>query len=772
MTVAPIRPPSVERIRPEARAPSGPSDQPLSLAHLLGVLLQRKWLILGIAALVTGFMTLYVEQLVPIYSAEATVVVEPSRQRILSNVESVVQGLNTDYYTNETEAAVLGSREVARKVVESLSLVQNPEFNPTLRVSKKSLTSTLLEPVKTGVQILATKLGDLATGGSYSRERAAKAKAAAARRSAAQVSPEEERREALETATDIVLYGESIIPAQRARVITVRFQSSDPETAARIANAIADTYILQQLSAKESATTKASEFLSQRAEELRNRVIESQKKLEDFRRKSGIVEVGGASVYQRQRDDLETQLIQARAKRAEADARYDQIQKMLKSGGIDTAAAVLDSQLIQRLREQETQAVRKLAELKTKLRPNHPTMEAAQNDLKDLDKKIKDEVNKIVVSLANERDIAIVREKNLTEEIASLQSKIDAQHDAEVTLKALESEVNANNQLYETILARFKQADVQEAVTPEADAKVISRATVPNNPFYPRKKFIILASLVLSTLMGTGLAILLEFLDTGFRSLTQLESLVGVPSLGVVPYLRIRRGAKPAHQIAAEQPNSSFGEAIRTLRTAILLSNVDRPPRSVMITSALPSEGKTSTVLALGCLAARSGQKVAILDCDFRHPSVHESLGYENGPGLADYLAGRVQLKDILEIEPRYGLRFISAGSPVPNPPDLLSSSRMRDLIAELSGMFDLVLLDTPPLLVVSDSLVLARFVEKAAFVVRWSKTKRKNALLGLKQLLDAGADVAGALLTQVDVRRQSQYDTDGYYRYHHYYTS
>lgn len=773
MTVAPIRPPSPERPRAEARGYGTAGETPLSLAHLLSVLVHRRWLILGIAAVVTTFMTLYVNQLVPIYSAEATVVVEPSRQRMF-NSEAVVQGLSTDYYTNETEAAVLGSRELVRKVVTRMNLVENPLFNPSLLPKRTSLTAELLDPIKAGIRTLMTAVADMVTGGRYSDEQAAKAKAAALRRGAQPLSPEEERRLAIEDAADYFLGDLTVVPAQRARVINVRFNSPDPDLAARAANAVADTYILDQLETKGKATSQATEFLNQRANELRTRVIESEKKLEDFRRQSGIIEVSGTSVYQRQRDELETQLIQARAKRSEADARYNQVQKMLKDGGgTDTAAAVLDSQLIQRLREQEAQVVRKIGELRTKLRPTHPNMVLAESELADLEKKIKDEVGKIVVSLANERDIALVREKNLTEEIARLQARVDAQHDAELTLRSLESEVNANKQLYETILARFKQADVQESATPEADAKVISRATVPTSPFYPKKKFIIVASLVLSSLMGIGLAVMLEFLDTGFRSLGQLDGIAGVPSLGVVPFLRgSQQAGRAPHQIAAEQPNSAFGEAIRTLRTSILLSNVDRPPRSVMVTSSLPGEGKTSTALALASLAAKSGQKVIVIDCDFRHPSVHEDLGYPNEAGLADYLVGRAALGDVIEIEPRYGLRFITAGTSVPNPPDLLGSPKMRDLIQSLSTMFDLVLLDTPPLLIVSDSLVLARIVDKAVFAVRWAKTKRKSALLGLRQLADANADIAGAVLTQVDVRRQSQYDTDGYYRYHQYYTS
>jgi polysaccharide biosynthesis transport protein len=190
------------------------------------------------------------------------------------------------------------------------------------------------------------------------------------------------------------------------------------------------------------------------------------------------------------------------------------------------------------------------------------------------------------------------------------------------------------------------------------------------------------------------------------------------------------------------------------------------------MTSAVPSEGKTSTALAIAALAAKSGQRCIIVDCDFRHPSVHGNLGYPNRKGLGDYLVGNAQLADVIELEPRYGLRFITTGTNVPNPPDMLGSPRMKELIHLLSESYDLVILDTPPLLVISDALVLVRNVDKTVFVVRWEKTKRQSALLGLKQVVEAGADLAGIILTQVDVRKHAQYDysDSGYYHYHHYY--
>ncbi len=746
-------------------------QETLSIATLLGILRRRLWLILGLVVLVTSLATIYVQQLTPLYSAEATLVVEPSRTRALD--DSVVRGLSPDYYTNETEAAVVGSRELARQAVIRLGLVDNPLYNPDLVITSPSLFGVVTGGISAWVKARVGDLRDVVSGGAYSEETARLAREAAARRAAAALSPEAARQAAIETATDIYLTGLTVLPSQRSRVLTVRYTSINAGMAAKAANATADIYILDQLESKGRATTRASDWLNQRANELRTRVIESEKRLEDFRRSSGIVEIGGASVYARQRAELDSQLIAARTKRSEADARFDQVQRLLRSGGdIDTAAAVLDSPLIQRLREQEAQVGRKIAELKTQLREEHPKMVLAQNELADLQDKIRGEVEKIVSSLRNEREIAVVRETNLNREIASLQAKLDEQHGAEVTLRALDSEVRANKQLYETILGRFKEADVQEQGIQEADARVISHAVEPPSPFYPKTKFILTAAFILSAMMGIGLAVLLEFLDNGFRSLNQLEALTGLPTLGLMPMLRGAQRSKKAYQIAAEQPNSAFGEAVRTLRTSLLLSNVEHPPRTVVVTSAVPGEGKTSTALAIAALAAKSGQRCIIVDCDFRHPSVHANLGYPNRKGLGDYLGGTAQLSDVVEIEPRYGLRFITTGANVPNPPDMLGSPRMKDLIQRLSESYDLVILDTPPLLVISDSLVLVRNVDKTVFVVQWEKTKRQSAMLGLKQMVEAGADIAGLILTQVDVRKHAQYDysDSGYYKYHHYY--
>ena len=439
-TVTPLNPPGPEPRRPDLNQLREPEADAggFSVQRVLGILKRRKYLIIGIVLAAVTWATIYVNQLTPLYSAEASLVVEPSRQQVL-NMQSVVSNLRPDYYTNETEAAVIGSRELARKAVIKLELYKHPLFNPSLKPKKKSLVAMITGPVKAMMGAVVVWGRDLVTGGRYSAERSARR----AERLANNVRTAEEIREQeIEDATDYYLFGLNVLPAQRSRVIAVRFNSSDPKIAALAANTSADLYVLDQLESKGRATTRASEWLNQRAQELRNRVISSERRLEEFRRKSGIVEIGGASVYARQRAELDTQLVTARSQRAEAEARYSQVQKMLASGAnIESVAAVLASPLIQKLREQESLVQRKMAELRTQLREGHPRMLLAENEIKDLRNKIESEVKKIVSSLRNETEIAVVREKNLANEIARIQAKLDEQHEAEVTLRALDSEV-------------------------------------------------------------------------------------------------------------------------------------------------------------------------------------------------------------------------------------------------------------------------------------------------------------------------------------------
>jgi len=734
----------------------------LDLRQLIGVLRRRLVLIIGLVVLGTGGAALYVSQLVPLYQAEAQLIVEGSRERVVK-LESVTQGLNHDFYTNETEAAVIGSRELAEQAVERLSLLRFPAFNADLAPPERSVVREVEQAVLAWIEdSLLVPLG-FAEAGSVS------APAEPAPAAPAALTPAERDAELKRIAVARYLSGLAVVPSDRSRVITVRYASVDPQFAALAANTTAELYIQSQVETKGEASDRAGRWLAERVTELSRRVVESERALEAFKRESGIIDVGGSNIISQQIASLNTELVVARTKRAEAEARYGQVQALLKSpNGLESSNFVLDSALIQNLRQQESGIQRKLAELRTQVRDQHPKMVLAQSELEDLRDKIGLEVAKIAAALGSELQIARVREANLQSEVRQLQQRLLGQNESEVQLRALESETRAIKQLYETFLARLKETKVQED-TERADARIINRAIVPGAPYYPRKNLIILTALLVSAVAAIALALVIEHLDSGFRSLTQLEQTTGVGTLGIVPLVKqpILRNRYP-HQILIEKPHSVFSESIRTLRTALMLSDVSHPPRSVLFTSSIPGEGKSSTTLSVAILAARSGQRVIVIDCDLRHPNMHVQLGVENRQGLGDYLAGTVAFEDVVEIDPRSGVHYVTAGARAPNPPDILGSMKMRTLLASLTRMYDLVALDTPPIMAVADALVLVRHVDKTVFLVRWAKTRRETATAALRQVLEAGADVAGSVLCQVDTSKQAQYDyyDSGYYYY------
>ena len=721
---------------------SAPAESTLDLRRVLSILKRRKVLILGVMFVITSLAALAVSQLTPLYRASVTLVVEGNRPNIVP-IQAVVQGLNPDMLTNETEAAILTSRELAAKAVDRLNLVNNPLFNASLLPKKTGLVHAVFGPVR-----------ELLAGGSSA--------------GSATVPPEEKKREIVQGAIDQFLRSLTVTASDRSRVLTLQFTSSDPRMAALAANTTAELYILDQLAAKGETTSRASDWLKQHVEELHERVIESEQKLEDYRKQSGIIDTGGATVYQSQLGRLNEELVLARTHLAEAEARAAQVQDLVKSGNLDTAAAVLDSRIVQSLTDQEAQVSRKLAELKTQLKDTHPEVKLTEHELADIKSKIASEVQKVAANLNNELSIARVRAGNLAAQVNEMQRKVGQQNESEVTLRSLEGEVKANKTLYDTLNARLKETDVQQdAAMQQADARIISRATVPSLPFYPRRDLMIMAALVVSAALGMALALVIEYLDSGFRSLSQVESLTGMPTLALVPKLKDVAGenGRP-HQIAVERPNSSYGEAIRTIRTGLLLSHLEHPPRTVLVCSSVPGEGKSSVALSLACAAARSTQKAIVIDCDLRHSSLHNYLGCPNKIGITDYLAGQASLEDVVEIDPHSGVHFITAGSRAPNPVDLLGSQEMKKLLTRLASLYDLVVIDSPPILPVSDAMVLVRLVDKTIFLIRWEKTKRETALSGLKLLVEAGANVAGIALTQVDVRKHASYDysDSGYY--------
>lgn len=726
--------------------PGGAAE--IDLRELLRKLWRRRRLIIGTVILMTALSVLVTLQLTPLYRARAFVMIEPRQSQVIE-FTSVLSGLPPGTETLNSEIQVINSRRLAGRVVDFLHLEQDPEFNSSLR--EQSLMSVVVGWIRDRKRELFPK----------DPEEGAAADAA---------DPADMERVGV---IDSFLGGLSVEALEQSRVIQVEYVSAEPGKAARIANAVVDQYLVDQLEAKFEATKRANEWLQDRLADLKRNVAISEKAVEDFRQQAGLVKgTGEVNLTASQISELSSQIVIARAQRAESEARLGQVEDLLKSGGIESAGEVLSSSLIQNLRQRESEVLGRAAELSAEFGPKHPRMIAVRTELRDLREKISAEVRKIVEGLRNEVDVARARENSLERSLTRLEQQVGELNRKDVQLRALEREAQANRTLLETFMTRFKETTAQQDIqTP--DARIISQADVPNAAYFPNRKIIVGVTFVLSLFLGIVLVFAVEQLDAGFRSMEQIENLSGYPALGLVPLLKSK--SDPI-QYVLDEPTSAYAESLRNVQVGLALSDVDKPPKVVMMTSAGAEEGKSTLSLSLVRLMARSGKPVVLIDCDLRKPSIHSRLGIPRKPGLVELLAKKSDFAEVVRKDEASGAHIITAGEHAASPPDLLGSEHMRQMLAELAKKYEFVILDSSPVLAVTDSRVLTRLSDKTVFVIEWEKTRREAVLLGMKQIREAGGSIAGAVLSRVDVKRHAQYDfaDSGYYhgRYTKYYTT
>jgi capsular exopolysaccharide synthesis family protein len=728
---------------------SRPGGDELDPRELWRKLWRRKTVIITTTVLLTLLGIYNVFQMTPRYTSEAFVMIDPRRTHLV-DAEDVLSGLTADTETVQSEVEVLRSRGIAGKTVDKLGLDLDPEFNSALR--PPSFLKRVFSPRTYLPASWFPKVEE-------------------------HLDPQQRKEIERAAVVDAFLNRLSVAAQGRSRVIRIAFESENPAKASAAANTLADFYIVAQLEAKFDATQRAAAWLSDRIEELRTQVKASEQAVEKYRAKAGLVQAGGGTTMAtEQLSELNTQHILARTQRAEAEARLRQVQSAVNGGGgVDSVTEVLSSPLIQQLRQQQSEIERRLADMSQRYGELHPKMVSARAEEAGIDSKIRIEIDKIIQGLRNEVAVARAREASLSGSLDQMTQQAGVLSQSEVQLHALERDAAANRTLLENFMGRAKEIGSQGSFQ-EADAQIISRAEIPVVASYPKKTILIGVSFFGSLFLGLLIAFALELMDRGFRSTEEVEQAMGVPPLGLIPSLKgLRNIGKAPENYVIEKPVSAFSESIRSLRTSLMLSDVDHPPKVVLVSSSNPREGKTATVIALGRLMAGVGQRVLVIDCDLRRPKVHKVAGLKQLPGLVDHLAGEALLEEVIQQDPMTTLAVIAAGRQAPSPPDLLGSDQMRRLLREMSERYDFVLLDSAPVLAVSDTRMLARLADKTVFLVRWADTRREVAINALRQLRDTGASIAGVALTMVDVRRHAQYgySDSGYYhgRSRKYYT-
>lgn len=714
-----------------------PIDNQVSIAKVLQFLRRRWPYIVGVTAAFAVIATLVVLQTKAEYTARASVAVQAQKGQVV-NVATVTQSLTPDDATMATQATILKSTKLVGQLIDKLKLDQDPEFSPWAAAAGKPAFS-LLSP-STWFGSRPTVEGKL-TPIDVARRRA--------------------------TLVEIVSSAFLVQPSDKSFVINIAATSHDPMKAATLANTLADLYIQDGIEAKFEANRRASSYLQARVEELRVQAVQADRAAESYRAANGLASAGGSgpTIDTQQLSELNSQLIIARSERAAKEAELSQIRSLSSGrGDLESSGLVVNSPLIQRLREQESEVQRNLANLQSSFGPNHPKIINANAELRDLRSKIMDEVRKLASSTANAVAIARAREGTLSGGLSSIEGRVNRGGAAEVRLRELQREADASKSVYETFLNRLKET-TQQVDVQSADSRIVSPALIPMWPSAPRTSLTIMLSIVAGLLFGVLLALLMEQLDNTIRSADTVEQLGGGVTLAALPV--VAGNPESPERIVIERPQSMVAEALRTLRSALALSDVDNPPKLVMLTSSVPGEGKTFTSVGLARVSAQAGNRTLLIDADMRHPRVHSALGMENGPGLVAVLSGQSSFEDACTVDTATGLTVLSAGRGVVNPPDLLRSAQMRELLTRLRARYDFIVIDTPPFVPMTDSQVLSAMVDKLLLVVRWGHTPLPVVHNVIKQIRRVDAPLVGTVMSRVHFSRHATYGY-GDYGYHY----
>jgi len=696
------------------------TDAASGLVGILSLIGRRRWLIVA-AVLGGAALAATIAAMLPtLYVAEARVIVGLQGPKVM-NVEAIIQDLNPDAERVQDESLMLQSRTVAREVIAQLGLGSHPSYMPRRSELSRHIAEFQDRVLETVLPWLGLSVASPTP----------------------EPSPEQRERQLIEvllSRLDVAMLG-------RSHVLSVKAEAPDGATAAAIANSFADRYLANQRQDKIDTMKHVDKFLFDRIEELRQQVRTSDQAVQDYRRRYGIYKSGTGSVATQQLSELNSQLLVAQAAKVEADSRLQEARHMAKGNlSAESLPQVLQSGVVAALKQQLADAERRVAERAAAYGERHEMLRNARAEAAALSGRLEIEVRRIVEGLEREARAATSRYETVLANFAAVKAQMGTVNENSIELDALERDATVHRNLLEAVLQRAKQTIGTSAVM-QSGGKIVSPAATPDKPAFPPTLIVVLGGAFGGFLIGLCIAIMLDGNDRTFRRADQVEVMTGLPVLAILPQV----GGRAATQQMLRTPLSPYSEAVRRLSMGVEFSNLAAPPRTVLVNSAVPDEGKSLTAASLGRQLARNGKRVLLIDCDLRSPSVHHIFRCRNDKGLADLLADRgLTIEACIQKDSESGLAILPAGAWEPNLLHLLTSERMSQLLAIFAEHFELVILDTSPSLATADAFALARFVDKVLFVVRWGHTRQDAVMAALKQLVDAQADIAGIVLSRM----------------------
>ena len=533
-----------------------------------------------------------------------------------------------------------------------------------------------------------------------------------------------------------------------------------------ITNTVAKAYIEQILDMRMKSSGYSIGWMTEKAEEEREKLEKSEAALQQYMKEANIVTLEDrVTILPQKLAELSRQLTMAQAKRKELEAIYNKVMTLNKNpGDAETLPMVADNPTLLSLNQQILKAEQYILELSKKYGPKHPLMKRAVADLGILTGKRDREIERIILSIKNDYELAKSTEENLQALLNNTKSEAVNLNERSVQYGMLKREVETNRNLYNALVTKIKEQNVTEQIQ-TVNVWVVEEAKVPESPSKPNKRRNLMLGIILGLFGGVGLAFFLEYLDNTVKLPEDVEERFGQPVLGIVPLVAPKD--KPNDEILMTDTRAAFAESYKTIRNAVQLSAFDAPPQKILITSMSPKEGKSTTALNLSIALGQADKKTLLIDADLRRPRIHKILHLKNEKGLSTYLAGVSDMK-IIQKSTRSNLFILPAGPIPPNPSELIGSKRFQTILSQLGETYDAIVIDSPPVLSVTDSLLISKVVDGAILVTRSAKTTYDTFRKGLKQLQDINAKILGVVVNAVNVKKSGY----GYYDSYQYYYS
>lgn len=708
----------------------------IDLGRLFRAVMHFKWGVLGLAFAISLISGLVVYSMEPVYRASASIALESQEANLVSVEE--VYSLGTDNYQyTQTQIEILKSRSLAERVVRKLELHKHPVFLP-----------------------------DEDQGAPWFSFDLEKFLPARKKEPPVQLTPEEQNEQAIQWITGVVAGGLTVSPVQYSYIIYLQFESTDSLLAATVVNAVAEEFISGNLETRLSGTLQATDWLSERLDDLQLNLRESEQALQHFRDQEGLVNVEGVTgLGGSELRSLSQRLEEASKARIEAENIKEDVQGFNNASTEElmTIPAVLQHQLISELKSEQTRSQRKVAELGKRYGRLHPKMIAAQSDLSAASIELGNEVQKVVSGISREYKVALRNEIQLRKTWESRKSEMQDFNSIEFRLTELQRNVDTNRTLYDIFFTRIKSIS-ETGGFEKPHARVVDRAMTPNYPIKPNKRLSITLAFILGTILGCGIAILLDILDNTIKSPDDVQEKLGSPLLGAVPKMKLSDTEK--FEQFWENPQSHYAEAIRTIRTGIVLSGLDTPAKIILVTSTVQGEGKSTTALNLGAALGKM-EKTLVIGGDLRRPSLaRECKLAANHQGLSHFVSGTAKLDECIEFLSDMNVHVMPAGIIPLNPLEMLSSKKFVSSLQFLRERYQRIIIDSAPIQAVSDALVLASYADSVIYVVNADSTSATLAQRGISSMKNSGAKVTGVVLNKFDSRKAGKYyQLDGYYQ-------